>query len=173
VNSIDTVGQLREMVTDDIGQVLSWRNHLEIRRYMFTRHPISLDEHREWFASASQDHRRKLLIYLLNEKPMGFVQFSGLDDSAVADWGFYAAPNAPKGTGSGLGRAAMQYAFDVLKLHKVCAKVLAFNHSSILFHKKLLFQQEGVLRDQFFDGEAYHHVISLGLLQQEWRQSAK
>jgi RimJ/RimL family protein N-acetyltransferase len=99
------------------------------------------------------------------------VNFNETGNGGIADWGFYAAPAAPKGSGRQLGHAALSHAFTQLKLHKVCGEALAYNQRSIQFHQSLGFQQEGTFRDQHFDGERYHHVICFGLLSYEWQPS--
>ena len=91
----------------------------------------------------------------------------------IADWGFYAAPDAPKGTGRKLGASALTYAFARLELHKVCGQALDFNERSIHFHLRLGFQQEGVLREQHFDGEQYHGIVCFGLLATEWQATTE
>lgn len=158
---------IRLMTADDLHLVLAWRNHPDIRRYMYTHHEIPLVVHQRWFEQASQNPSKHLLIYTVEENPMGFIQLSLLSDSPIADWGFYAAPDAPKGTGRRLGRAALSYAFQHLGLHKICGQALAFNEPSIRFHRALGFQQEGLLRDQHYDGQTYHDVLCFGLLTSE------
>jgi len=160
---------VRLMVHDDLELVLSWRNDPEVRRYMYTQHKITLDEHQDWFERTQQDQRKQLLIFESDNQPLGFINFSESANGGIADWGFYAAPDAPKGSGRQLGQAALNHAFTQLKLHKVCGRALAFNERSIHFHQSLGFQQEGTLRDQHFDGERYHHVICFGLLSHEWQ----
>lgn len=156
------------MTEEDLEMVLSWRNHPEIRRYMYTRHEISRDEHARWFARASQDSQRHLLMFANERKALGFINIHQIASGGIADWGFYAAPDAPKGTGRALGQAALRYAFQVARLHKLCGQALAFNKRSIRFHLNLGFQREGVLRQQHFDGEQYHDVLCFGLLAREW-----
>ena len=162
---------LRAMVHSDLDQVLTWRNHAEIRRYMFTQHEITLTEHTSWFEKASNEPFKKLLIFEQNETALGFVQFSIQCDERVADWGFYVAPNAPKSTGRKLGQVALAYAFEQLEVHKVRGQALDFNERSIKFHQRLGFQQEEAVRDQHFDGESYHAVICFRLLRNEWALS--
>lgn len=152
----------------DLEQVLSWRNHPNVRRYMYTQHEISLDEHARWFSRTSQDPNRHLLVFEIDAEPLGFINIHQMGSGGVADWGFYVAPDAPKGTGQTLGQAAMRYAFEVASLHKLCGQALVFNERSIRFHVKLGFQREGVLRQQHFDGQQYHDVICFGLLANEW-----
>lgn len=160
--------QIRRMVHADLERVLAWRNHPDVRHYMYTQHEITLDEHQRWFERSLLDPKKHLLIFEQNQQPRGFVNFSEVASGGIADWGFYAAPEAPKGSGRQLGRASLDHAFTQLKLHKVCGQTVAYNERSVRFHQTLGFQQEGTLRDQFFDGEHYHHVICFGLLSHEW-----
>jgi len=138
---------------------------------MLTQHVISLQEHRQWFERASQDSAKCLLIFEEAGRSAGFVHFSGVSPGGIAHWGFHAAPDAPKGTGTKLGRAALGHAFGPLALHKVCGEALAFNEASIHFHLKLGFRQEGVLRDQQRIGPVYHDLICFGLLDYEWSKA--
>lgn len=160
---------IRAMTRSDLERVLSWRNHPDVRRYMYTQHEISLEEHQRWFEQNADNPFRHLLIFELAGVPLGFINFNRLSSGGVADWGFYAAPSAPKGSGRQLGHAALDYAFTELKLHKVCGQALAYNERSINFHRSLGFQQEGILRDQHFDGERYQSVVCFGLLRHEWQ----
>lgn len=152
----------------DLAQILSWRNHPNVRRYMYTNHEISFEEHTRWFARASQDVDRHILIFEIDSTPFGFINIHLIGRGGVADWGFYTAPDAPKGTGRTLGQAVLGYVFEAAGLHKLCAQVLAFNEHSIRFHLNLGFKQEGVLCQQHFDGLQYHDVLCFGLLANEW-----
>lgn len=157
------------MAHTDLERVLAWRNHPDVRRFMLTQHEITFDEHLHWFERAQQDSRKHLLIFETDAQPLGFVNFSELAIGGIADWGFYIAPEAPKGSGRLLGHAALEHAFSQIQLHKVCGQALAYNARSIQFHQTLGFQQEGTLRDQHFDGHHYHHMICFGLLRCEWQ----
>lgn len=167
MSECNDVARIRRMTCADLEQVLSWRNHAEVRKYMYTQHEITLVEHTSWFERASQDERKHLLIFERGNEPLGFVNFNCTSNAKVADWGFYIAPDAQSGTGRLLGQAALRHAFDVLALHKVCGQALAFNERSIRFHLRQGFRQEGVLRDQHFDGRNYHDVACFGLLASE------
>jgi UDP-4-amino-4,6-dideoxy-N-acetyl-beta-L-altrosamine N-acetyltransferase len=159
---------LRPMVAADLERVLTWRNHPDVRRYMYTQHAISLKEHTHWFERASQDEKRHLLVFENDEISLGFINFHQIAEGSVMDWGFYVAPDAPKGTGSWLGNAALSFAFEKNKWHKICGQALAYNERSIRFHQNLRFTQEGMLRKQHFDGMDYHDIFCFGLLASEW-----
>ncbi len=157
------------MHTADLELVLSWRNYIDIRRYMYTQHEISLTEHTNWFNKVSKDNNYNLLIFEIDSKPLGFVNIHQIAQGGIADWGFYTSPDAPKGTGSKLGEHALDYAFNTLQLHKLCGQALDFNEASRKFHKRLGFKEEGVLEQHHFDGQKYHNVISFGLLAHDYR----
>lgn len=159
---------VRRMESTDLEQVLAWRNHPEVRRYMYTQHEIALGEHTRWFENASNDPNRHLLVFERGSIPLGFINIHQIAPGGVADWGFYAAPDAPKGTGGLLGQAALRFAFQEAGLHKLCGQALAYNARSIRFHQSLGFQQEGILRQHHFDGQHYHDVVCFGLLASEW-----
>jgi len=160
---------MRPMMQNDLALVLGWRNHPDVRRYMLTQHEISAEEHAHWFAQAGQNPHLHPLLFEWQGRTLGFVSLRELDCGGIADWGFYVAPDAPKGTGRRLGLAALGYAFGQLKLHKVCGQALAFNQRSIDFHLALGFAQEGLLRDQHFDGSDYQNIICFGLLGSQWQ----
>lgn len=162
---------VRPMVDSDLERVLAWRNHPEVRRYMYTQHQITLEEHSRWFERATQDPSRHLLIFEKDAVPLGFINIHQIATGGIADWGFYAAPDAPKGTGRQLGQAALQYAFMGAGLHKLCGQALGYNEKSIQFHLSLGFTQEGILRQQHFDGQHYHDVVCFGLLASEWQKN--
>lgn len=160
--------KIRPMVNADLEQVLAWRNHPDVREYMLTRHEISAQEHQQWFQRASADATRRLLLVEDEMATLGFVSFSDVCPGGVSEWGFYAAPDAPRGSGKKLGVVALDLAFGDLALHKVCGQAMAFNASSIRFHESLGFAREGVLRDQQRIGLAYHDMVCFGLLSSEW-----
>jgi len=160
---------VRSMTEDDLPMVLEWRNHPEVRRYMFTQHEISLAEHTDWFMWAVQDNTRRLLIVQEQGSPIGYLQFSNVVTGGVANWGFYARPDAAKGTGRKLGTSALDHAFNELKLHKVCGQAFDTNQASIRFHERLGFKREAVLSYQNRVNDAVQTLIEFGLLDSEWK----
>ena len=132
-------GRLRRMRNADLDIVLGWRNAPAIRQCMLDARPISPQSHATWFAHTSANPDRKLLIVETAGQAIGFVQFSGLQGRDAPEWGFYVAPGAPKGTGTLLGRLALEHAFHVLKLPHLRGRTLPDNQASINFHRKLGF----------------------------------
>lgn len=164
--------RLRPMAEADLELVLLWRNHPDVRRYMYTTHEIGMDEHRAWFAKAGSAPANSLLVYEHHGEATGFVNITRGRCHEVADWGFYLSPGAQKGAGRSLGELTLGYVFDELGLHKLCGQVLGFNERSLGFHKALGFIEEGRLREQHYDGTVYQDVVCFGLLSREWNSKA-
>ena len=160
---------VRPMVAEDLEQVLEWRNHPDVRRYMYTHHEIDAAEHRAWFERSLADPAQHLFIVEAQGRPLGFVQFKEAGADRVADWGFYVVPGAPKGSGRKMGAAALRHAFATLGLHKIRGQAFESNERSIAMHRALGFADEGQLRGQRFDDEHYQSVLCFGLLASEWQ----
>jgi UDP-4-amino-4,6-dideoxy-N-acetyl-beta-L-altrosamine N-acetyltransferase len=135
---------------------------------MFVTQDIGEAEHQRWFASIDADPRRHVLILEIDEQDSGFVNIGPVNGGGIADWGFYVAPGMAKGSGRILGKLALEFAFDELRLHKLCGEVLEMNEASIRFHERWGFRREGEFVDQHFDGGSYRKVIRFGLLAQDW-----
>lgn len=163
------VETLRSIEQGDLELIRGWRNHPDIRKLMFSSREVTPEEHLVWFQKASQDRSRSLLVYVENDTPLGFMQFSPTKEgSTIFEWGFYAAHEAPKGTGSKMAKLSLDFAFNQLNATKVFGEVLEHNTGSIRFHKKMGFLQEGCLRKHHFDGKEYFSVICFGLMKEEW-----
>ena len=96
----------------DLPLVRAWRNHADVRRHLFSTHEITEDEHRAWFVRQQADASRRLWLFRRDDLPLGFVQLSGVAPGGIAEWGFYAAPGAPRGTGSALGHWMLLKAYE-------------------------------------------------------------
>ena len=132
---------LRPMIEADLKTVLGWRNHISIRACMYSQHEISLQEHTSWFKQAQGDPGYILLILVVDGLLQGYVNFRRKGtDGAV--WGFYSAPDAPKGTGILLGEKAISHAFTDLKLEKIWGEVFVTNIVSRTYHTRMGFHQE-------------------------------
>lgn len=160
--------KLRKLEEKDLMQVLQWRNHDEIRKWMVNTSKIAYEDHQAWFERNKNRTDRFFYIFEYNEQPQGYISFQSIDNSSAYEWGFYIKPKAEKGMGNLLGQAAIKCAFNVLGVEKIFGQVLDFNEKSIYFHQKLGFQQEGLLREHFKDSRGKFDIFQFGLLKSEW-----
>jgi UDP-4-amino-4,6-dideoxy-N-acetyl-beta-L-altrosamine N-acetyltransferase len=160
--------KIRPVSFEDLVMLLEWRNHPDVRKFMFTQHEISLDEHISWFESASKDSSRFLLIIVEQDNPIGYVQFCKLSTEGAADWGFYVRPNAPKGSGRKICTIALNFAFGTLNLQKICGQAIESNVASARIHKSLGFTEEHVVQNQSQTEGVYHNLHRFSLCANSW-----
>jgi UDP-4-amino-4,6-dideoxy-N-acetyl-beta-L-altrosamine N-acetyltransferase len=137
---------------------------------MYTRHEISKQEHLTWWARTSQRNDQSYFMYENSNQPLGIVAFTEIDKlNSNCSWAFYAAPQAPRGTGSKMEFLALEYVFSDLGLRKLCCEVLAFNNTVIRLHQKFGFAVEGILRQHHRIEDTYVDIYKLGILDSEWQ----
>lgn len=138
---------LRAARDPDSDVVLSWRNHPEVRRVSLTTHVIGVDEHRAWWARATADPARRVLIFEHDGVPAGVVLFTDIDPVArSATWGFYLDVDGLTGAGAllpawlRLEAEAVAYAFGELGLHRLGGETLASNTQVLALHRRFGFR---------------------------------
>lgn len=165
---------LRTMLESDLPLVLSWRNAEDVRKNMYTSHIISEEEHRVWWDKKKFDPTSRLLIFEMENEPVGVVTFSNYTgEGGTATWAFYSGNRSRRGIGSLMERSALEYAFETLRLRKLECEVLAFNRPVINFHLKYGFTIEGVFRESYKRGDQYFDIYRLSMLSSEWYRYVK
>jgi UDP-4-amino-4,6-dideoxy-N-acetyl-beta-L-altrosamine N-acetyltransferase len=107
---------------------------------MYTQHKITYDEHLAWWKKTSTSDSDHYLMYEFDGTPLGIVAFTSLNlIQGSSSWAFYAAPNAPAGTGSRMEYLALEYAFNILKIENLNCEVLSFNAQVVKLHQKFGF----------------------------------
>ena len=138
---------LRPATAADCDRIHAWRNHPSIRRMMFNPDPIPLPQHQTWFAAQLTNPNFKIYVYTLNGTPQGYGSLKRIAPNEY-EWGFYLAPNCPRGNGSILCTLLLQRAFGELGASTVHGQALRHNAASIALHRKLGFRQpENSLHD--------------------------
>ncbi len=165
-------GRLRPLEERDLKKVLDWRNSERIRQSMLSDHLISWEEHWHWFTNMNQD-RNSYLLFEFQEQPAGLVYFNDIDRyHNKACWGFYVGETElPRGTGLLMGYLGLSHAFSEQAFRKICSEALFSNPTSISFHIKLGFVEEGRLIQQVRKGENYVDLILLALFNEQWQQN--
>lgn len=164
-----SLGYLRPILESELELMLSWRNAPSVRANMYTRHEISINEHLAWWQSVTQRGDQQYFMYEKDDIPSGIVGFTNIDRiNSNCCWAFYAAGDAPKGTGSRMEFLALEHVFGALGLQKLYCEVLAFNSAVIALHQKFGFQVEGQFRQHHLVEDEYVDIFRLGLLAREW-----
>ena len=154
--------------------ILPWRNHPDVRRFMFTQHEISAEEHTVFFAHALHDPTRSYYLGMEDECSVGVVTFRDIDmDHKTAFWGFYTGPGSPAGAGRRMLTLALDQAFVHLGFAKLSGEAFAYNEASIRLHLKLGFAVEGIMRDHREHGCRRIDVVRMSMLASHWTPEHK
>ena len=139
--------QLRPATAADCARIHAWRNHPSIRAMMFQPDPIPLPQHQAWFAAQLANPSFKMYVYTLGGTPQGYGSLKRIAPNEY-EWGFYLAPDCPRGNGSAMCNLLLQRAFGELGATTVHGQALRHNAASIALHRKLGFRQpENSLHD--------------------------
>jgi hypothetical protein len=136
---------LRPATDTDRDVVLGWRNHPDVRAVSLTTHEITPAEHAAWFAAATTDPRRRVLVYEDSGVPCGVVMFDLRTDEPT--WGFYldvaglSERNALLPAWMRLEREAVDYAFGELGLERIGGETLASNKQVLALHRRFGFRE--------------------------------
>jgi len=125
--------KFQDLSLDEKKEVLKWRNHPEIRKYMYNKKLISLKDHLQFIESLKENKNK---IYLKVED-LGVVNFLIKND--LVEIGIHKNPNKKK-VGKVLMEFALKYAFEVLKAKKTVLFVYENNKKAINLYKKFGFK---------------------------------
>ncbi len=134
LNFIDLKLEEKEMI-------LKWRNHPEIRKWMYNQDEIKLEEHLNFIDSLKL---RKDKLYFLVKKEdefIGVIDFLDLDKKEIF-YGIYSNPNSKiMGVGRILNEISIDFAFNSLKAHKLKLEVFEDNIQVRNLYKKYKFRE--------------------------------
>ena len=134
LNFIDLKLEEKEMI-------LKWRNHPEIRKWMYNQDEIKLEEHLNFIDSLKL---RKDKLYFLVKKEdefIGVIDFLDLDKKEIF-YGIYSNPNSKiMGVGRILNEISIDFAFNSLKAHKLKLELFEDNIQVRNLYKKYKFRE--------------------------------
>lgn len=149
--------------------VYQWRNSPDVRKNMYRSDYISSEEHLSWFERINVDPSKQYFLFELDDILCGVIGFVDINYSArSSSWAFYSGDTAKRGIGPLMEIAALNYAFNELKLKKLSCEVLEFNQSVIKLHKKHGFKEEGVFKKHYFRDGNFWDVHRLAIFDKDW-----
>ncbi|OOF10177.1 UDP-4-amino-4,6-dideoxy-N-acetyl-beta-L-altrosamine N-acetyltransferase [Salinivibrio sp. MA427] len=157
-----------------------WRNRPAVRQFMYTQHEISHDEHKAWFSHMlANTHRYFYIVYKRVDSqpntPLGVVNLElDSENRTSATWAFYAAPDAPRGSGALMEFGALSLAFETLGVTQLNCEVLSHNQGVVRLHQRFGFRETPQSRQRTFslpEGKTVE-IVCLSLSADEWQQGA-
>jgi RimJ/RimL family protein N-acetyltransferase len=157
--------------------MLAWRNQSANREVSNNQHVISLDEHLAWWSKVQEDATRRVLVFEVDGKPRGVVNFFdlSLDQSPrTGSWGFFLDNETASAEGTAMllwtkvMGEALDFAFDTLDLDVLEAEVLEHNEAVRAMNRRYRFT-EGTPEEREVDGRTIK-VIPISLRRQDRRR---
>ncbi|KAE9648856.1 UDP-4-amino-4,6-dideoxy-N-acetyl-beta-L-altrosamine N-acetyltransferase [Pseudomonas sp. PB103] len=151
--------------------VRTLRNQPDVRKYMYTSHEISEQEHAHWLTSLQGNPRQQVFVVIKDEQALGVVSLNAINAlQKTADWAFYLdVALQGKGLGSLVEFWMLDYAFDIAGLEKLNCEVLAMNAAVVKMHQKFGFKIEGIRRQNVVKDGVRVDVVLLGITKEEWQ----
>lgn len=106
---------LELLAVPELQQVLTWRNHPQIRIWMNNTEEISLEDHLVFVNSLKTTARKAAYLVKTEDRGIGVIQLNGVEGKSVKDVGLYVNPAFLKrGAGYRLGFHGAWFLFDGL-----------------------------------------------------------
>lgn len=160
-----------ELPVDQQADVRQLRNQPDVRKFMYTDHEISEDEHLNWLEGLRASSRQQVFVVLIEGAAAGVVSLSAINTThRTADWAFYLDTTLQgKGLGSQVELWMLDHAFGAAALEKLNCEVLEINPAVIKMHQKFGFVIEGVRRENIIRDGKRIGVVLLGITKSEWQ----
>ena len=164
---------LRAVEKQDLKFLRDWRNIVEFRKNFREVRELSLIDQEAWF-----DHLQKTkhfnymftIIDLDTLKPIGAAGLLYINwIIRSADFSFYIGDENKYIGNDGIAKEAtkllIDYGFNNLNLHKIWMELYEFDTQKIdFFTNEFKFKQDGVLRDNCFEGGQYWNSLIISLI---------
>lgn len=136
-----TLHNFTDLSLTDKKMVLEWRNNPNIRKWMFTQDPITLNDHLTYIDSLKQKDDRLYFLVKKGTQPVGVIDFTNIDQkNKSTEFGIYANP-ALRQVGKLLMDTTIHYAFNKLKSDTLIAKVFKENIRAITLYIQYNFKE--------------------------------
>lgn len=111
MNTINENVYLRLATKDDIDLLFLWANDTQVRNNAFHIEKIPYEDHKKWFSKVMRDDLCIQYIFVFENKPIGQIRFSILNDEAEIDYSIVSNMR-----GKGYGKLMLNLARE--ELHK-------------------------------------------------------
>ena len=155
----------------DQDELLEIRNKPEIRKWMYTEHEISSNEHSNWIQSLNDNSSRIAFAMFENSEVIGAFNIYSINNlHKTCEWGWFIDPlKSGGGLGSAIEFNLIDFIFNNLKMYKQTVEVLEENTPVINLHKKFFFKEEGFRYSHFIKEGQRTSCYVLGLLSPDWK----
>lgn len=163
---------LRAVEKQDLPFLRDWRNIVEFRKNFREVRELSLADQEAWFDHLQQTKHVNYMFTIVDldtQKPIGAAGLLYINwIIRSADFSFYIGDDNKYIGNDGIAKEAtkllIDYGFNNLNLHKIWMELYEFDTEKLdFFQNEFNFKQDGILRDNCFEGGKYwnSYIISL------------
>lgn len=165
--------KLRPLEREDLRFVHELDNNESVMHYWFEEAYEAFVELCDLYDKHIHDQSERRFVAECNGVCVGLVELVEINHiHRRAEFQVIIAPeHQGKGYATEATRLAIDYAFTVLNLYKLFLVVDCDNERAIAVYRKLGFQEEGRLREEFFVGGEYRDALRMALFQTEYLES--
>ncbi len=161
---------LKAMEKEDLEFIHGLMNNPDIMSFWFEEpYQTKVDLEEKYMKNKDNEHIR-FFILKKHEEQLGFVALYSIDPvHRKAEFAIIIDP-AHQGCGYS-GKAtelAMDYAFNILNLHKLYLIVDETNEKAIHVYEQAGFKTEAVLKEEYFIKGSYHHAVYMSIFQKDY-----
>lgn len=162
---------LHPVEESDLDFLVRITNDPDVRHGLSVFEPERADDQRDFRVDPEEERDGCSLLVRADGERVGVVDLVHVNTQfGTVEVGYLFDPDA---WGNGYATAAVEtvveYAFTERRLHKVYARVFAFNRGSARVLEKVGFERESVLREDAYLYGEYVDTYRYGLLEREWR----
>lgn len=166
---------LKSIESEDLNQLMEWRNSPYLRRYFREYREINLAMQQNWYNKIIED-KNSLMFSIFESGTDKLIGCCGLCYinwvHRYAELSIYIGVDNiyidESGSAKETCRLLFNYGFNELNLHKIWSEIYEFDLKKKELYESLGFSQDGVLRDNYFHEGKWWHSIVLSLLSSEF-----
>ena len=140
VDTIITTVNFPDLNDEEKRLVLEWRNHPDVRRWMYNDSPIHYQDHLRFIESLKKNRESIYMLVKEKKRPIGVIDLTKIDrKKGNAHIGIYGNPFL-HGKGGLLMATLVRYAYDKLSLKKLIAEVFVENDRALRLYSRYGFK---------------------------------
>ena len=162
---------IRPITKNDTENIVKWRNSNFVKNNLYSQDDISIESHNAYFDKYILTKKCYQFIIELNEDnhtyDIGTVFLKNIDDNNYkCELGIFIGEKnfLGKGYGKEATKKAVEFAFDILKMHKVYLTVLEKNCDAIRSYINSGFKIEGTLIDEYCRNNEFFNVVIMSCI---------
>ena len=164
---------LRAVEKEDLIFLRNWRNIPEFRKHFREVRELSLTDQEVWFEHLQKTKNVNYMftiVDLATQKPIGAAGLLYINwIIRSADFSFYIGDQEKYIGNDEIAKESagllIDYGFKNLNLHKIWMELYEFDSEKLnFFQSEFEFEQDGLLRDNCFEGGKYWNSVILSLL---------